>query len=216
MTSEKPTTVNEPAFWQGLYDRREDGWELGEPAPPLADRLARTPLPRGKVAVLGCGRGHDCRLLAKAGHQVWGFDFASGAIHEARALAKAEGLDIVFEQRDIFDLLPDYRGFFDGIWEYTCFCAIDPSRRTEYVRLVRDLLKPEGWLLACFYPLREGTDGPPFPTSEAEIRRLFTPHFAFVETWEPGTSVERRKGFEWMVLARPGHNKGSTGSGGGG
>lgn len=203
----KPTTVSEPAFWEDLYERREDGWELARPAPPLVDYLARKPPPRGRVAVLGCGRGHDCRLLAKAGYQVWGFDFAAQAIQEAKALAKQEGLDIVFEQRDIFDLVPEYRGFFDGIWEYTCFCAIDPARRGEYVKLVRELLKPEGWLLACFYPLREGTDGPPFPTSEDEVRRLFTPHFTFVEAWEPGTSVERRRGFEWVVLARPKGNK---------
>jgi SAM-dependent methyltransferase len=202
MTTDNPSAVNEPAFWQDLYQRREDGWELGQPSPPLAEYLKRTPPPRGKVAVLGCGRGHDCRLLAQAGWEVWGFDFAAEAIREAQALAKLEELDIVFEQRDIFELVPKYRGFFDGVWEYTCFCAIDPSRRGEYVRLVREILKPEGWFLACFYPLREGTDGPPFPTSEAEIRRLFTPQFTFVEAWEPSASVERRKGVEWMVLAR--------------
>ncbi|MGH7474222.1 MAG: methyltransferase domain-containing protein, partial [Candidatus Methylomirabilales bacterium] len=153
--------------------------------------------------VLGGARAHAARLRAPGGWEVWGFDFAPQAIREAQTLAKLEELDIVFEQRDIFDLVPEYRGFFDGVWEYTCFCAIDPSRRGEYVRLVREILKPEGWFLACFYPLREGTDGPPFPTSEAEIRRLFTPHFTFVEAWEPSASVERRKGFEWMVLARP-------------
>ena len=203
MTEETPSAVNEPAFWQGLYDRREDGWELGEPAPPLADHLARNPPPQGKVAVLGCGRGHDCRLLAKAGYQVWGFDFARQAIHVARALAQVEKLDIAFEQRDIFDLLPEYRGFFDGVWEYTCFCAIDPRRRGEYVGLVSEILKPEGWFLACFYPLRDGTDGPPFPTSEAEIRRLFAPHFTFLEASVPQASVDRRKGLECMVLAQP-------------
>lgn len=201
MTADTPSPVNEAAFWQGLYDRREDGWELGQPAPPLADHLARTPPPHGRVAVLGCGRGHDCRLLAKAGYEVWGFDFAAQAIGAARALAKLEKLDIVFEQRDIFDLATDYQGFFDGVWEYTCFCAIDPARREEYVTLVSKILKPDGWFLACFYPLRDGTDGPPFPTSEAEIRRLFIPHFSFVEAYEPAASVERRKGQEWMVLA---------------
>lgn len=199
----EPTRVSEPAFWQDLYERREDGWELGQPSPPFAEYLKRSSPPRGRVAVPGCGRGHDCRLLAKARYQVWGFDFATQAIQEARALARQEGLDIVFEQRDLFDLATDYRGFFDGVWEYTCFCAIAPARRGEYVRLVREILKPEGWLLACFYPLREGTDGPPFPTSRDEIRRLFTPHFTLVEAWEPEASVERRKGFEWMVLARP-------------
>jgi SAM-dependent methyltransferase len=195
-------TVNEPGFWERLYQSGEDGWELRRPAPPLAAYLEKNPPPPGKVAVLGCGRGHDCRLLAKAGFRVWGFDFVSHAITEAEALARAESLDIVFEQRDIFELARDYPGFFDGVWEYTCFCAIDPARRPEYVRLVREILKPRGWLLACFYPLREGTDGPPFPTSEAELRQLFTPGFTLLETYVPAESVERRAGLEWMVMAR--------------
>ena len=195
-------SVSEPGFWDRLYDSGGDGWELRRPSPPLQAHLEKSPPPRGKVAVLGCGRGHDCRLLANAGYRVWGFDFAERAILEARALARTERLEIIFEQRDIFELAEHYRGFFDGIWEYTCFCAIDPGRRPDYVRLVREILKPEGWLLACFYPLRDGSDGPPFPTSEAEIWRLFVPAFVFLETYAPVESVERRAGLEWMVMAR--------------
>lgn len=203
MTSDRSISVNEPVFWEGLYERREDGWELGRPAPPLEECLTRKELPKGNVAVLGCGRGHDAGLFARLGYRVWGFDFATRAIREARALAEQEGLEIVFEQRDIFDLVPDYREFFDGVWEYTCFCAIDPPRRPEYVTLVRQILKPSGWFLACFFPVREGTDGPPFPTTEAEIRQLFTPAFVFLETYAPAESAERRAGLEWMVMARP-------------
>lgn len=203
MTSDGPLTVNEPAFWDELYARGGDGWELRRPAPPLEEYLTRNRPPEGKVAVLGCGKGHDARLFARLGYRVWAFDFAAQAIRDAEALAKQESLPIAFEQRDIFDLAKDYAGFFDGAWEYTCFCAIDPPRRSEYVRLVRQILKPEGWFLACFYPVREGTDGPPFPATEAEIRRLFTPEFAFLESYAPADSVERRAGLEWMVMARP-------------
>ena len=203
MISDCPLTVSEPAFWDGLYERGGDGWELGRPAPPLEEYLRRNSPPGEKVAVLGCGRGHDARLFARLGYRVWGFDFAVQAIHDARVLAKQEGFEIVFEQRDIFDLATDYREFFDGVWEYTCFCAIDPQRRTEYVELVRELLKPDGWLLACFFPVREGEDGPPFPAIEAEIRRVFAPDFAFLEAYAPTDSAERRGGLEWMVMARP-------------
>jgi methyl halide transferase len=195
-------SVNEAAFWEGLYARRSDRWELGGPTPPLAEYLARTPPARGRVAVPGCGRGHDARLFARLGYRVWGFDFAAPAIAEARALASREGLDVAFEQRDIFELGTEYRGFFDGLWEYTCYCAIDPSRRAEYVRLVHDLLAPGGWLLACFFPVREGAGGPPFPTTEPEVRRLFSPAFRFVETYVPETSAEGRRGVEWWVTAR--------------
>lgn len=194
--------VGEPAYWEAAYARGADRWELGEPAPPLVALLNDHPPPPGRVAVLGCGRGHDARLLARRGCEVWGFDFAEPAIREARELARHDDPAPRFEQRDLFTLPEAYPAFFDGIWEYTCFCAIDPARRSEYVSVVRRILKPDGWFLACFYPIREGTDGPPFPATEAEIRRLFTPAFTFAESYAPAESAERRAGLEWMVMAR--------------
>jgi SAM-dependent methyltransferase len=201
--SESEPTVNEAAFWQGLYERQGDRWELGGPAPPLVHYLATHPrLPGQHIAVPGCGRGHDARLLARQGYRVRAFDFAEPAIREARALAAQARVEVVFEQRDVFDLATDYRGAFDGLWEYTCFCAIDPARRPEYVALVHALLKPGGWLLACFFPVGERPGGPPFATTETEVRRLFEPRFAFEETYVPATSADGRQGREWLVLAR--------------
>ena len=201
--------VSTAAFWEGLYASRSDGWELGHPAPPLAAWLSAGgvfPAPDSgepaRVAIPGCGRGHDARLLARRGYRVSGFDFAEVAIAEARALAQAEGLTVSFEQRDIFTLEGDHRGSFDGVWEYTCFCAIDPARREEYIRLVHAILKPGGRLLGCFYPLREGTDGPPFPVSVAQIEVVLSPWFGIVEAGPPAESAERRRGLEWLVLAR--------------
>lgn len=118
------TNVSDPAFWESLYARRSDRWELGGPTPPLVAYLASHPRPPGeRVAVPGCGRGHDARFLAGQGYQVWGFDFADPAIREARALARAASVEIEFEQRDVFGLAADYREFFDGLWEYTSYSA---------------------------------------------------------------------------------------------
>ena len=149
----------------------------------------------------GCGRGHDARLLAKRGYRVWGFDFAEAAVAEARRLAARDRVDVAIEQRDVFTLGRDYPGFFDGIWEYTCFCAIDPGRREEYAQVLHAMLRRGGWLLACFYPMREGTDGPPFPVSEADIERALVPRFRILLAGPPGVSAERRRGLERMVLA---------------
>ena len=206
MGSDNPA-VSTAAFWEGLYASRSDGWELGHPAPALASWLsAGNAFPAAgsgtaSVAVPGCGRGHDARLLARAGDRVWGFDFAPAAITEARALAQGDGVEVIFEQRDVFTLARDHGGRFDGVWEYTCFCAIDPARREEYARLIHAILRPGGHLLACFYPLREGTDGPPFPVSVPEIERVLSPWFRILEAGPPAESVERRRGLEWLVLA---------------
>lgn len=195
--------VSTSAFWEKLYAAGQDGWELGEPAPALVQRLeAGLPLAPGtRVAVPGAGRGHDARLLARRGYQVTGFDFAEAAVREARRLAEEEGVRVAFERRDVFSLAADYTEAFDAVWEYTCFCAIDPGRRAEYVRTMRTILKPGGWLLACFFPLRRRGAGPPFPVSELEVRRLFAPGFR-IERAYPPRSVRPRQGQEWMVLFR--------------
>jgi len=200
--------VSTPTFWDELYAGGKDGWELGAAAPPLVAWLdagrrfaARDEAGSARVAVPGAGRGHDARLLARHGHRVWGFDFANAAVDQARALARQDGVDVTYEQRDIFTLAATYPGFFDGLWEYTCFCAIDPARRDEYVRTVHAILRPGATLLACFFPLREGEDGPPFPVSHDEIERVFARRFRVLESGPPISSVEQRRGLEWMVRA---------------
>ncbi|MBI4638676.1 MAG: methyltransferase domain-containing protein [Candidatus Rokubacteria bacterium] len=195
-------SVSSAHFWEDLYARRGDGWELGRPAPPLVDWVETTPPPRGRVAVVGCGRGHDARYLARHGYAVVGFDFAPAAIGEARALARRESVDVAFEERDVFSLGGEWANAFDGVWEYTCFCAIDPRRRREYVDAIAAILRPGGWLLACFYPIRRGGGGPPFPVAKTEVRRLFVPPFRIEREGGPIRSVPRRQGQEWMILAR--------------
>lgn len=196
--------VSAPSFWEGLYASSQDGWDLGEAAPSLAAWLdAGNPLAPGAcVAVPGAGRGHDARLLARHGYVVTGFDFAEVAVAEARRLAEGEGVTATFEQRDVFALGADFAQAFDAVWEYTCFCAIDPDRRAEYARVLHDILKPGGLLLACFYPLRDGTDGPPFPVSRAGIEAALAPSFDILEAGPPPASPERRRGLEWLVIAR--------------
>ncbi len=198
--------MSAPGFWEQLYADGADGWELGGPAPPLlawletGARLAGIDGEPARVAVPGCGRGHDARLLARHGCRVWGFDFASVAMAEARALST--GLDVTWAQRDVFDLGREYRHFFDAVWEYTCFCAIDPTRRAEYVQVLAEILRPGGTLLACFFPLREGNGGPPFAVSATEIERVLAPSFAVMESGPPARSAAPRDGIELLVRAR--------------
>jgi SAM-dependent methyltransferase len=196
-------TVSEAAFWQSLYQEGGDRWELGRPSPSLAAQLARRPPPRGTVAVPGCGRGHDARLLARGGHEVVGFDFVPDVIQTARGLAARDQVEVTFEARNVFDLARAYPRRFDGVWEYTCYCAIDPARRAEYVDVLAGILKPGGWLLACFFPMGERPGGPPFGVSEPEARRLLAAAgFELVEDYVPLASPAGREGREWMVSAR--------------
>jgi hypothetical protein len=62
-------------------------------------------------------------------------------------------------------------------------------------------VRPGGALLACFFPLREGHDGPPFPVSRSEIERVFSPYFRIRASGPPVRSAAQRQGLEWLVVA---------------
>jgi methyl halide transferase len=177
-------------------------WDRGAPAPPVLDFLAVHPV-RGRVLVPGCGAGHEVRALAAAGASVLGVDFAPGALGQAAAHPRAGGEDYLLA--DFLDLPAHLHGTFDWIVEHTCFCAIEPSRRVDYVRACRDALVPGGKVLAVFYldPRDPGGDTPPFGVAVAELDRLFGEAFAMVSESVPARCFEGREGRELVrLLAR--------------
>jgi len=191
--------------WEAQYRKGETPWEKGEPSPPLEDYLQNHQLP-GRVLVPGCGLGHDARLLAARGgaDEVVGLDIAPWAVERARELAQSERESYVVG--DLFDLPGSWRGRFDWICEHTCFCAIDPSQRDDYVRAAHGILREGGGFVGVFFldPYDEDHPygGPPFGASELEIRERFGTLFEFRSTWAPERTYAGREGREWMALLR--------------
>jgi len=191
-------------YWQARYDAGEHHWDRGEAAPPLAEFL-ETRRVAGDVLVPGCGSGHDVRLLAAQGARVVGLDIAPGA------LAMAANHPVVGGERyvggDFFHLPDSLCGAFDWVFEHTCFCAIDPSRRAEHVESCARALRPCGRLLAIFYlePRDPGGDGPPWGVSEKEIDGLFGAKFDKLESRIPSRAYDGREGREllWLGQLKP-------------
>ncbi len=196
--------VNQPEFWENIYDNQESpDWDLGQPAPPFVSLLTSdSPPPPGKIAVLGCGTGYEVVLFAAHGFDVVGVDFVPSAIRGAGKRLQGANLKAELLKRDMFDLLNEYQSHFDYALEHTCFCAINPVRRAEYVQLVQTILKPTGTFIALFFALPP--DGrPPFGTTEGEIHSLFEPAFEISELHIPLNSVERRQGKELFAVMKP-------------
>ncbi|MDA1272440.1 MAG: methyltransferase domain-containing protein [Verrucomicrobia bacterium] len=186
--------------WEGRYAANDTPWEKGEPSPGLVDFLReRTDLSSGKVCVPGCGTGHDVRAWVRAGFSAFGFDFAPSAIRLARERTFSEGLSAEFSCLDFLTDPPPRQ--FDWVFEHTLFCAIEPSRREDYVRSVLRWLKVGGRFLAVHYFIPD-RDGPPFGTDREEVLGLFSPYFELFEEWTP-RSYPNRTGLERMFLWEP-------------
>ena len=185
--------------WEARYQSGETPWEKGEPSPGLVDFLQAHPnLPRGTVAVPGCGTGHDVRAWAQAGFTASGFDLAPSAVRLAREKTPALQLNASFQRADFLtDEPPDK---FDWLFEHTLFCAINPARRDDYSQSALRWLKPNGQFLAVHYLISD-TDGPPFGTTRDELVKRFSPRFQLLQEWVP-RSYPNRTGLELMLWWR--------------
>lgn len=186
------------AYWEQCYRNGDLPWDHGEASPGLEDFLAQEKYAPGPVLVPGCGRGHDGRALARAGFEVTGMDISPRAVEEARRWAQAEGLHIRFVCGDFLKPAPAMREQFDWVFEHTCFCAIDPELRDQYVLAVSHALKPAGHLLGVFYHIQPES-GPPFGTTRQELLdRLSAPFELRME--KVPRSWPNRQGKELLML----------------
>jgi SAM-dependent methyltransferase len=184
--------------WQRRYEENDTPWDKGAPAPPLVRYLKEHRIV-GRVLVPGCGMGHEVRALAaQAGATVVGLDVSPTAVAEAAKIAAPSlaGGSASFVAGDFFEMPPELRGSFDWVVEHTCFCAIDPRRRPDYVLAVAAALRSGGKIFAIFYLNPDTETGPPFAVTQEELDRLFAPHFVLLEEGVPEVSFPGRENRE--------------------
>lgn len=188
-------------FWSKAYQESESpGWNLKAPSPALVDVWPKLKLQKSRILVLGCGYGHDAAFLAEQGHIVTAIDISPEAIHKAQLLyGKSSRLQFLVE--DAFALSPQSHGPFDLIFEHTFFAALAPSRRKDIVKLWKKLLAPQGQILAIFFVMNKRT-GPPYGSSEWELREYLKRDFQFLYWFRTKKSVEFRQGTELVILAQ--------------
>jgi SAM-dependent methyltransferase len=205
--------INTDAFWDEAYRDQRDGWDMGTPTPVFDDILRRHGLdlreigaqdfrlahPAPRAALPCSGRGYDALLFARYGFDVTAIDFSSEALKYLRALtSKPDNLTML--HADLFALPEDVRGSFHLIVEYTCVCAVDPSRRAELVRATHALLRPDGYALMLLFPIDGRPGGPPFSIDVDEWKQLMSAHFDLTFECTPTTSVKPRMGRERLMM----------------
>lgn len=188
--------------WDEAYQRRETPWEKGKPHPALVDFLAENGPIGGEIFVPGCGSGHDVRALSTPENHVLGIDLAPSAIEKASAFPKVGNEE--YRLADLFALPAEWNDRFDVVFEHTCYCAIDPALRADYLEAITRLLKPGGRFIAIFFLNPDNDDeGPPFPVSVEELEERFNHPFAIEREWVPARTHPGREGRELMrVLIR--------------
>lgn len=187
-----------PKDWEQAYLDGHSPWDLGAAPPSLLRLIAALGDPKDaagagyrRVFVPGAGRGHDARAFARAGFEVTANDIAPSAVAAGRALDAAEGLAMTWLEDDLFALPAGLDASFDLVWEQTCFCAIPPERRDDYVAVVARLLRPGGlWVGVLWDVGRPG--GPPYAITREHVERHFLAAFELVSVEAVPPWTERR------------------------
>ena len=191
--------VADPVDWEARYRAGDIPWDEGSASPALLEFLSRHPI-EGEVLVPGCGSGHDVRAIATQSGRVTGLDLSETALRLAQGFTRV-GSEI-YKQGDFFSLPVEWHGHFDWVFEHTCFCAIPPARRADYVSMVSRVLKPGGHYFAVFFLDPGVKQGPPHGATRGEIAGLFDPGFELLEEWVPECAFEGREGRELCQLLK--------------
>lgn len=176
-----------PQFWQDKFTAGTTPWDRGAASPKLSEWLGQSRIgaehaqARARVAVPGCGAGHEVVLLAQAGLDVTGIDYAPAAVERSRdRLAAAFGgtapphARIV--QADVLAWSPAEP--LDAVYEQTCLCALHPDHWVAYGEQLHLWLRPGGLLLAVLMQVvrpsaaHGAIEGPPYHCDINAVRAV--------------------------------------------
>ena len=74
----------------------------------------------------------------------------------------------------VFDLPEDADNKFQFVYDYTFFCALDPSVRPQWAEKMAAVVAPGGELCTVIFPIGEKEGGPPFRVSFDDYKSLLS------------------------------------------
>jgi SAM-dependent methyltransferase len=192
-----PEPLLDDQYWSERYANQQTGWDIGAISNPLKVYFDQLEDKSVSMLIPGCGNAHEAAYLLEKGFvNITLIDISKTLTEQLRIKFKnfcEEGSCRIIHQ-DFFM----HKGSYDLIIEQTFFCALDPSRREEYVRKMSDLLKPGGKLSGLLFN-HHFPDGPPFGGDKEEYQQLFRPYFNLKTLETCHNSIYQRFGAEFFI-----------------
>lgn len=210
----------ESSFWLPRWEKNMTGFHEAEVNPDLLKYGERwLSLSSGgqkkDILVPLCGKSKDLAYLAGLGHRVVGVEFsakaAQAAFDEAKLpftqeqqgayqVFKAQDLDLEIRVGDFFKL--PAKPSFDAVWDRAAMVALNPGRRSDYAKLLLEVLRPGGAMLVNIidYP-QEQMAGPPHAINPVDLAGYYGQTFS-IETLYEEDHIDREPKFRERGLDR--------------
>jgi len=186
--------VESPEYWSKRYIENQIGWDCGQITTPLKEYIDQITDKNIKILIPGCGNAYEGEYFWNQGFKnVYVLDFAIEAIENFKKLVPEFPSENIIHQ-DFFEHVDNY----DLILEQTFFCAINPSKRKEYVEHCLNLLKDKGKLVGVLFN-RDFDGGPPFGGHLVDYKNLFSQFFKEVKMDLCYNSIKPRFGSELFI-----------------
>lgn len=192
-----------PVDWQHAWRAGRTPWDAGASPPALHHLLERDLVPGGRVLVPGCGTGYDLAALARHDREIIGIDISEDARRAFVQTHQSLPGSVSYEVADFFSY--EAGEDFDFVWDYTFFCALDPSQRADWAAAVERFVKPTRMLATLLFPYEDpisDRQGPPWPVNASMVRELIGESFDELEVTRPERSHPGREGREYLALWR--------------
>lgn len=184
-------------YWNNKYQVNETGWDIGYPSPSFVEYFKEIDK-NSKILIPGCGHSYEGEALHKMGFtNITLLDFAETS--KANFLKRYPDFpEHQFIVGDFFDTSDNY----DFILEQTFFCALAPTKRTDYLEHMQKLLNPNGKLVGLLFDATLNNDHPPFGGSKELYESMFGLYFKEVSMTPCKNSIPPRAGKElWIEVS---------------
>jgi methyl halide transferase len=181
--------------WNQRYLSKNTGWDIGHVSTPLKEYFDQLKNKDLRILIPGCGNSHEAEYLFSKGFKnVYVLDFSKKAINNFSSRVPGFPKDNLLCE-DFFNISGNY----DLIIEQTFFCAINKSKRFEYVNKIHSLLNKNGRLVGLLFNGPMNDDHPPFGGSTAEYKKLFSSLFDLKIIQSSKNSISSRNGKELFI-----------------
>ena len=144
--SDSPRPSGRPDFWNVRYERERSLFGA-EPNAFVEAEAHRLP-PKSEIVELGAGEGRTTAWLAREhGHHGTAVDFSETALATAQEWAEAEDLPLDTVRADVRTWQPNRQ------WDaaVVTFLQLLPDERPQLYRLLKDIVRPGGWVFAEWF-----------------------------------------------------------------
>lgn len=187
-------------YWENRYHEGTTGWDAGSITRPIKEYIDQLVDKNISILIPGSGPSHEAEYIYKQGFEnVHVLDMSLLAMEAF----KNRYPDFPSENIHVQNLF-DHSTKYDLIIEQTCFCALEPKLREQFLSHIKSLLKPKGKYVGLLFhhKILTDNDGPPFGGDLPYYLELFGKYFTITKMENCYNSIKPRDGKElWFCVA---------------